>query len=215
MYQIYPGLFACFFYSGQISQPTYFVYLFSAIFALQRLYSAILKSNDKGYIGVLYDGGYYFLLAAVMLLCYLIHSSAYIFLLRIGMEGYLGVLVLLFCYKYYRTKTGILQKQECFGILKYSWLLILSGGIVFWLTSSPRIYIKYLMGYEQVGLYSMYFRYVGISVVIYQFCYIAFFKKLYLSKSDRLDKYFALLMLIVLGACFSFYFFIPCLRLIY
>lgn len=202
-------LFACFFYSGQISQPTYFVYLFSAIFALQRLYSAILKSNDKGYIGVLYDGGYYFLLAAVMLLCYLIHSSAYIFLLRIGMEGYLGVLVLLFCYKYYRTKTGILQKQECFGILKYSWLLILSGGIVFWLTSSPRIYIKYLMGYEQVGLYSMYFRYVGISVVIYQFCYIAFFKKLYLSKSDRLDKYFALLMLIVLGACFLFYFFYP------
>lgn len=65
------------------------------------------------------------------------------------------------------------------------------------------------MGYEQVGLYSMYFRYVGISVVIYQFCYIAFFKKLYLSKPDRLDKYFTLLMLIVLGACFSFYFFYP------
>ncbi len=84
--------------------------------------------------------------------------------------------MLLFGYKYYLTKTGIPQKQECFGILKYSWWLVLSGGIVFWLTSSQRIYIKYLMGYEQVGLYSMYFRYVGISVVIYQFCYIAFLR---------------------------------------
>ncbi len=202
-------LFLFLFYGGIISRIIYFIYLFSAVFALQRLYSSILKANDKGYIGVLYDGGYYFLLSIVILLCYYGRSSSYLVFLRCGMEIYLGLLILLFCIKYHRNRTDVIFKKEYSEIIRYSLFLILSGMIVFWLTSCSRIYIKYLMGYEEVGIYSLYFRYVGISVVIYQFCYIAFFKKLYLSPPHNLDKYFLMLMLIIFAACFSFYFFYP------
>lgn len=202
-------LFSLFFYGGIITQTTYFIFLFSGIFALQRLYSSVLKSNDKGYIGVLYDGGYYFLLSFVIIVCLLIHINSYITFLRIGMEIYLGMLVLLFCYKHTQHKSAIHINKECVEILRYSVFLVLSGIIVFWLTSSSRIYIKYLMGYEQVGIYSLYFRYIGISVVIYQFCSIAFFKKLYLSNSELLDKYFIALIGIVFVTCIIFYFFYP------
>lgn len=201
-------VFLFLFHGGIISQFNYFICLFSSIFSLQSLYSSILKSNDKGYIGVLYDGGYYFLLLFVIFLCHFFDVQ-YILTLRTAMEIYLGMLLLLFCYKYHQNRTAILIKEECYDILKYSSLLILSGIIVFWLTSSPRIYIKYLMGYEQVGIYSLYFRFVGISVVIYQFCYIAFFKKLYLASAPRLDKYFFILILAVFIACFIVYFIYP------
>lgn len=201
-------VFLFLFHSGIISQFSYFVYLFSSILSLQSLYSSILKSNDKGYIGVLYDGGYYFLLLLVIFLCYFF-DIPYLLVLRFTMEIYLGMLLSLFCYKYHQNRTDICGKKECFDILKYSSLLILSGIIVFWLTSSPRIYIKYLMGYEQVGIYSLYFRFVGISVVIYQFCYIAFFKKLYLASAQRLDKYYLILILAVFLACFAVYFIYP------
>lgn len=197
------------FYAGYILQATYFVFLFSAIFALQRLYSSILKSNDKGYIGVLYDGGYYFLLTFIISICLLLHVNSYILFLRIGMEVYLGGLIILFCVRYRRTKTAISLRKEYREIIRYSVPLILSGIIVFWLTSSARIYIRYLLGYEKVGIYSLYFRYVGISVIIYLFCYITFFKRLYLTSAQKLDKYFMALMLVICSVCFLFYFFYP------
>lgn len=197
------------FYAGYILQATYFVFLFSAIFALQRLYSSILKSNDKGYIGVLYDGGYYFLLTFIISICLLLHVNSYILFLRMGMEVYLGGLIILFCVRYRKTKTAISLRKEYREIIRYSVPLILSGIIVFWLTSSARIYIRYLLGYEKVGIYSLYFRYVGISVIIYQFCYITFFKRLYLTSAQKLDKYFMALMLVICSVCFLFYFFYP------
>ena len=196
--------FLILFYCGVISSTIYLVYLFSAIFSLQRIYSSILKSNNEGYLGVIYDGGYYFLLSLVILFCYIMHFP-YLLALRIGMEIYLGGLIFLFCSKYSKNKVCFYRKEECFDILKYSSSLILSGIIIFWLTSSSRIYIKYLMGYEQVGIYSLYFRYVGIAVIIYQFCYIAFFKKLYLSSSKNLDIYYSFLMIVVLLACLLIY----------
>lgn len=67
------------------------------------------------------------------------------------------------------------------------------------------------MGYEQVGIYSFYFRIAGISVTIYMFIYIAFFKKLYLSDPLKLDKYFSALMSVVLFFCILFYFASPIL----
>ena len=85
--------FLILFYCGVISSTIYVVYLFSAIFSLQRIYSSILKSNNEGYLGVIYDGGYYFLLSLVILFCYIMHFP-YLLALRIGMEIYLGGLKL-------------------------------------------------------------------------------------------------------------------------
>ena len=45
---------------GAIGQRFSLILLFTLIFALQRLYSSILKSEYKGWLCVLFYGGHYF-----------------------------------------------------------------------------------------------------------------------------------------------------------
>ncbi|MEG0796746.1 MAG: hypothetical protein RR397_09645 [Odoribacter sp.] len=208
------ALFAPLFYGGQISDSVYFVFLFTAIFALQRLYSTILKSHDKGHLAVLYDGGYYFVLATVIIVAILFKATQPVLSLRIGMEFYLLALIILFICKFIESQTKNIKELICKDyphILKYSVHLIISGFIIFWLTSNSKIYIKYLLGYEQVGIYSFYFRMAGISIIIHTFCYITFFKKLYLSNPAKLDKYYFILLSIVFICCVICYFIAPSL----
>ena len=67
------------------------------------------------------------------------------------------------------------------------------------------------MGYEQVGIYSFYFRLAGIAIIIHQFLYIAFFQKLYMGNSRRLDLYYTAIMGLVLCGCLACYLFVPLL----
>jgi O-antigen/teichoic acid export membrane protein len=201
-------LFGGLYHISILDRNTYFIFLFSAIFSLQRLYSSILKCNDKGYIGVLYDSGYYFILAVLILLCLAVNINNPLQWLQYFMESYMIGLIAVFFVQYRKHANKPLSdvlKYDCREILKYSVHLIISGFIIYWLTSSARIYIKIFMGYEQIGIYSFYFRMVGISVALYQFCYIAFFKKLYLSNTQKLDIYYAVLMFAVFAFCLIFF----------
>lgn len=193
-------IFATLFYFNIISINIYLPLLFCTVFALQRLYSAILKSKDKGYLAVLYDGGYYFLLSSIILLALVTKAISPTFHLRILMEIYLVVLFIIYIYNFLKVKT-VSYKTLLYTyyptVLKFSSSLILSGFLIFCLTSTPRIYIKYLLGFEEVGIYSFYFRLAGIAVVINMFISITFFKKLYLSDPKKLDQYFSSIMLII------------------
>lgn len=197
---------------GMIPQKVYFIYLFTCIFALQRLFSSKLKTEEKGHWGVLIDSGYYFILLLVIIVCLLKWTENALQLLKTGMEIY----VLCWCGAY--TRLFFVKKQyplsKIFSrdlpeIFKYSYKLIFSGLLIFWLTSSSRIYIGWFMGYEQVGIYSYYFRLAGMSIIIFNFVYIAFFKRLYLADSRRLDLYYTIIIGVVLLACLGCIFIIP------
>jgi len=197
-------LFGCLYHISVLTRNIYFIFLFSAIFSLQRLYSLILRCNDKGYKAVLFDSGYYFILTILILLCLVTNIHNPLQWLQYFMELYITGLIVDFIVHYKKHTNKPLSdvlKYDYPEILKYSVHLIISGLIIYWLTSSARIYIKIFMGFEQIGIYSFYFRMVGISVALYQFCQITFFKKLYLSNPKRLDIYYAALMCTILIFC--------------
>ena len=209
------GLFYLGRYLGVVSQALSFIILFTLIFSLQRLYSTILKSGGKGYLGVLLDGGYYFVLALALVLFKVGGVGDAIDTLEKLMALYLGVLSLFYIWRYFVNKTKPF-KHTLFKfypeILGYSVKMIVSGLIIFFLVSSNRIYLKFLLGYEEVGIYSFYFRLVGIAVVIHQFLYIAFFKKIYLADSKKVDYYYLFMMIMVLSGCLLILFVFPFIK---
>lgn len=187
-----------------VSEETALSYLFTFVFACQVLYGNILKTEDKGYKGVLFDSGYYFLLAFIILLHIFIPSIAVVKVLKWGMWLNILAYSLYFIYRYFNLKhtyTLPFEWTPLLEILKYGIPLVFSGFIMYWLTSCARVYIGQFIGYEAVGIYSFYFRLVGISVVIQHFLYIAFFKKLYMGDSAFLDKYYVIVMTLILLCC--------------
>ena len=190
------------------------ILLFTLIFALQRIYSAMLKSEGKGYLGVLVDGGYYFILTAAILIVWPLHLTNAVSLLEGMMQVYLLALGVFYLWQFLQVRTKSVRAiihEDCGEILRFSVHLIISGIVIYWLTSSARIYIKYFLGYEQVGVYSLYYRFAGIAVIIYLFLYIAFFQKLYMAESRKMDLYYLAVMGLVLGGCLACFLFAPLL----
>ncbi len=181
-----------------------FSYLFIFLFAIQGLYSNILKTEDKGYKGVIIDSGYYFILTGVILCKIVFRELQILPVLMWLMWAYLCILSSRFLQRFIHliNQSGqILSFSELKEIVIYGLPLVLSGFIIYWLTSSARVYIGQLIGYEQVGIYSFYFRIVGISIILQQFLYITFFKKLYMGTSQFLDKYYTAMMIIIFVIC--------------
>lgn len=201
-------------WTGLINTQISLIILFTLIFALQRIYSSILKSEGKGHLGVLIDGGYYFILTVVILIVWPLHLMQVVRLLEGMMQAYLLVLSGFFLWRFLcmRTKTiSAIIREDCREILHFSSQMIISGIVIYWLTSCARIYIKYFLGYEQVGIYSLYYRFAGIAIVIHQFMYIAFFKQLYMANPRKMDNYYLTVMGLVFGGSLCCFFFAPLL----
>ena len=201
-------------WSGFLNEQVSLIILFTLIFALQRVYSSILKSEGEGYLGVLFDGGYYFVLTAVILIVWAFHLTQAVALLEVMMQIYLLGLGGFYLWKFLHMHTKSIQsiiRDDCGEILRFSFHMIVSGIVIYWLTSCARIYIKYFMGYEQVGIYSLYYRFAGIAVIIYLFIYIAFFQKIYMAESRKMDRYYLAVMVLVFCGCLACFFFAPIL----
>ena len=181
-----------------------FSYLFIFLFAIQGQYSTILKTEDKGHKGVLVDSGYYFILTAVILSKIIYKDLQILPVLMWLMWAYLCALSVFFLLRFIHLRRRLDNKlsfAELKEIVLYGLPLVLSGFIIYWLTSSARVYIGHLIGYEQVGIYSFYFRIVGISMVLQQFLYVTFFQKLYMGTSQFLDKYYTVMMIAIFVCC--------------
>lgn len=197
---------------GLLSKSVHFIILFTLIFATQRLFSSRLKSEDKGYLGVIADSGYYFILSCVIVLSWIFGISNPVDKLMNLMEIYVCTSGGLLIFKFVTTtkvfSTGYIKK-EIADILAFSYKLIISGFIVYWLTSSSRIFIRWFLGIDQVGIYSFYFRMAGMSVIIYQFISIAFFKRLYIVTPKKMDTYYSTIIALVTAVSFAFAVIIP------
>lgn len=64
-----------------------------------------------------------------------------------------------------------------------------SGLLVYLLTSNTRVYIEHFATYQDVGVFSFYFRIATSVVMIQQVVNIVFFRKIFESDLNRLDKY--------------------------
>lgn len=188
---------------GFINMAFYGVYLFAAIYTLQMLYSSILKSKDLSFIAVLLDSGYYYLLG-LFLLCKLFFEETPLSALFYIMATYLTILCLYGVYRdlKFRTKSFFQVIHDNYKpVLKFGILASIGGALMYLLTCCSRIYLERFLSYEAVGEFSLYFRFMGIPEAFMSFLYIAFFKKLYLSDGNFLDKYYCVIGISIFVLC--------------
>ncbi len=208
------GLAGFLYLSGVIARQPYFILLLTVLFAMERILSSILKTHGWGRIGVLVDSLYYFGLGAALFIFWLMPSKSFFQILLSVL--FLG-LVLLAAWNGIMLKARMRHFRNSLGfpavkrLLAFSIPLIFSGVIIYWLVACSRIYLSWLLGNEAVGIYSFCFRFFAISILIYQFSYIMFFRKLYIVSSEHLDRNFSLLLGAVFLCsvlCFVSFFFI-------
>lgn len=188
---------------GAISQKIELSALITFVISLQLLYSTVLKSNDKSFIGVLFDGGYYYSLALFLILT--------VFSKSVGVNALIVILCLYsfaLCiggclyYRRIEKRSPLLVLRDSYKeILKYGVITSVSGALMYLMTSCSRVFIEQFMGYEKVGEFSVYFRYMGITQAVFSFLYITFFKKLYMLDEKGLDKYYSIVFVLIFAIC--------------
>lgn len=186
-----------------LPEQLFLVILLTAAFSMERILSGILKTHGLGRIGVLIDSGYYFILGTVLVILAFVHRYPFfplLILLLLCFILFLGGWFLLMarkrCTRIYSSDIQPAVKK----LLVYSIPLIFSGLIIYWLIASSRIYLSWLLGDEVVAIYAFCFRWFAIAILIYQFAYIMFFKKLYIVRPENLDRNFCILTAIVFGS---------------
>ena len=198
-------LFACLagalYLAGGLGRQPYFVFILMVLMAMERILSSILKTHGLGKIGVLVDSLYYFGLGVSLLVFRLAPFKSFfeilflVLFLALSLLGVWNVVMLRSRVRHFERSTFASAVKRLLG---FSIPLIFSGLIIYWLVACSRIYLSWLLGNETVGIYSFCFRFLAIAILIYQFAYIMFFKKLYIVSTEKLDRNFAFL----LGAVF-------------
>lgn len=183
--------------SDMIARQPYFILLLTALFSAEKILSAVLKTHGFGRIGVLVDSLYYFGLGFALLVFWLMPSKSFftiLFIILILVLLLLAIwngILLISRWKHFKKRISWAAVKR---LLSISIPLIFSGVIIYWLVACSRIYLSWLLGDEVVGIYSFCFRFFAIAILIYQFCYIMFFKKLYIVSPEKLDRNFSLLL---------------------
>ena len=181
-----------------LPEQLFLVILLTVVFSMERILSGILKTHGLGRIGVLIDSGYYFILGTVLVILAFVHRYPFfslLILLLLCFILFLGGWFLLMARKRCTRIRSSHIRPAVEKLLVYSVPLIFSG-----LIASSRIYLSWLLGDEVVAIYAFCFRWFAIAILIYQFAYIMFFKKLYIVRPENLDRNFCILTALVFGS---------------
>lgn len=163
------------------------------IVANQLIYSTILKSHEKNTIAVILDGGVYVILLIGLILGLVFSVLSYQFL-SYALIIYAIVYFTYACYIFFKAEKELIVKHYK-QIVKYSYHVLFSSFLIFFITVSARLSIKEFLGEESVGIYSYFYRLSAIVVMIHQVVNIVFFTKIYTLNPRILDRYFAMFLL--------------------
>ena len=194
--------------TGFTGQQQYLAINIAYVIANQVFYSTQLKSHEKSVPAVFLDSGIYIILFVLFIASRLelvevsIRFINYLILIYgtfytlFGIQKYLSVSSKnsLFHYKY---------------ILRYSKNLLIATFLIFLITSSGRIVIEWLFGFEKVAIYGFYFRLAAVVVMIHQVINIIYFKRIYTIEPTILDRYFAMFFVFIYVLSLIFYFVSP------
>ena len=195
----------CYFIYDSFSIEYYMALNIAYIVANQVFISTKLKTDDKIIKAIFFDSGVYLILLAFVGLNYLGLTKNTIDNINLFIQVYAVVFALLSISKLFNIKKRYLVKY--FRILKFSYSILFSSILIFFITVSGRFLIEFFFkDFELVGIYSFYFRLAAIVVMIYQVISISFFKKIYTLEPRILDKYFAAFFIgLYVISMFSFY----------
>lgn len=186
----------------------YLAFNIAYIIATQELYSIKLKSQEKPSKAIFLDSGVYIVLLAMLILYKLQLFKITVSSISIFIFLYALVYVLVGVYGFFESqKDRIIKNYK--KILGYSINVMIGTFLIFLITYSGRILAEYYFGFEEVAVYSFYFRLAAIVVMIYQMVNIMFFKKIYTVDPKILDNYYSIFFASIFLLSYSFYFISP------
>ncbi|MEM6964287.1 MAG: hypothetical protein AAF573_05945 [Bacteroidota bacterium] len=182
--------------------------LMGSVFAMQALYSTILKSHEILIPAIFLDGGFFLSVNVYNGLLYSEVVDFSIEMLETGLMIYVSFLWVLYFREFIVIKKQFtLEKYR--KALHFGKHLVLSAFLIILLTGGARIFIERFLAIEEVGYYGFYFRLASATVLIHQIINIVFFKKMYESNARTLDFYFSLFIGSVLLLSISMSFLVP------
>jgi O-antigen/teichoic acid export membrane protein len=186
------------YFTGIINFKYFIAIYFSAVIALQLIISSSLKTFEKGNQSVFFDGGLFIALNLANAFIYLKFNNDKVFVFVLI---FYSVILQIFSAIFFKADRDKLQDgwQAYKRILVYSLPLVMSSFLMVFFFTSPRLLVDYLYGSEKTAVYSFFFRFGSIVVLLHQSLNIFYFKKIYTYDSRVLDKYFAMFLLAIAG----------------
>lgn len=163
-------------------------------FADQLLLSSVLKLSGKNKTSVLLDTGVYIVMTLIVIAVYF---DIFKFSLEIWFGSILSLLILNSLFNHSRqlgTRNKV-TKKDILDLYKYGGLIVIAGPLLVLITSNTRLYIEYFSTFENVGMYSFYFRLSSFVLIFYRVLGILLYRKIFIDDHKTLDKYYSLIIL--------------------
>lgn len=189
------GLFLAVIISPGLLGNIYFgAVILGVAFADQLLLSSVLKLSGKNKTSVLLDTGVYIVMTLIVIAVYF---DIFKFSLEIWFGSILSLLIIngLFYHSRQLEHRKKVSKKDVFDLYKYGGLIVIAAPLLVLITSNTRLYIEYFSTFENVGMYSFYFRLSSFVLIFYRVLGILLFRKMFVDDHKTLDKYYSLIIL--------------------
>lgn len=181
-----------------LCNPIFGAFILGVAFADQVVVSGILKSDGRNSFSIIADTSVYIVMSILLCLIYFGVAKFSISLWNIS------ILISLFLSAiFYHIPRSVGYRNVSFQsikeIYKFGGLILISGPLIILLSSSTRLFIEYFGDFEDVAVYSVYFRFAGLSLLAFRFIGILMFRGFFLEKHEILDKkYYKIILFIVM-----------------
>ena len=188
-------LFPFFLYES-ISASFFLVFIFAAVINWQRIFAADMKTRSKPTLSSFSESFLYLVIIFAALLtikAVSIHQIAInlaIFFFPLSI-----ILSILMLRKHPVTSITYGSFKELYA---FALPTILPGMLLLLITTLVRLVAPVTIGTEKLAIYSFYFRFASVSVVVYQFLATVYFSEMYKRESADLDSIFTKVSLLIL-----------------
>jgi len=179
------------------------------ILIAQTFFSAIYKTHAKQLQAVFLDSGMYIFFVTFLFAAHLFAFVTYRYLFY-GLELYLLLIIVFMIIIFrHRIKFSTQDFRKLIKIAYKGYPLVISSFLMMSMTNSGRILIEKYCSTDDLAQYSFYFRLAAGIMLFHQFAGIMFYKKIFISSSVRLDKYFSAFFFAMVSLNIALYIAIP------
>lgn len=182
---------------GLVTASVFLIAIFAAVINWQRVFATDMKTRGKPTYSSFAESFVYMAILVVSLAALenlSIHRmSVYLMAIFLPLAVVLTI-VMLRRYPITRAQWRLIPEMYAYALPT-----ILPGMSLLLITSLVRLIAPPIMGAEKLAIYSFYFRFASIAVVVYQFLATIFFAEMYKREPNELDKIFTRVALLILA----------------
>ncbi|MDO8330189.1 MAG: hypothetical protein Q7T36_06940 [Fluviicoccus sp.] len=190
-----------------IGSEIFLILTFAAVINWQRIYAADMKSRGNASYSSFSESFIYLAILVVALI-----SLEKISIRQLSMDLvtiFIPMSLVLTMLMLRRYPIKIANWRSAREIYLFSLPTILPGMSLLLITSLVRLVAPFMVGAEKLAVYSFYFRFASIAVVVYQFLATIFFAEMYKRDAAGLDNIFTKVGLLILALAVSGFFVFP------